>query len=106
MKTKIQLPGKKVGIKILEEAERLDPNLFYGVKNVETGVKGFIMRDFYHKGDFRMRALNQLTNGNCYGFSGPTLEGVVQVILRYDRTETFVVYMFDDIGELFEWLVA
>lgn len=81
--------------------ENADPQKYYGVL-IRDIDKGFITQETYCKGNFRVLASYDLTEGNNYSnFTGAVTlaEFVKEIIQRGEQ-----VFEFDSYKELFKWL--
>lgn len=102
MKTVLkQLPEQNVTL-----VENVNSSKYYGVREkFEPYNKGFIARERYERGNFVIRCIDGLTNGNQWsklndnGFE--TLEDVIEWLLK---GIPFEVYEFDTAQELMRWL--
>jgi len=66
------------------------------------GNKGFITRkDGFRRGDYCAKAVNSLTEGNCWSMhTSPTLHGVIQGLVK----AKFAVYEFETPEEMLKYL--
>lgn len=77
----------------------------YGVLHI-SGDKGFIHRDDFLEGKFRIRCSHSITGGNQWKdkrWNSASLYSVIKNILN-DPNENFTVFEFDSAKELFKWL--
>jgi hypothetical protein len=74
---------------------------FYGFVQNHTNSKGFISRVSYGGGNYQMKAITELTEGNSWpSHSRSNLQGTIENLLN----KNFTVYQFDTSKELFTWL--
>jgi hypothetical protein len=74
---------------------------YYGV--AQLGTKGFIIRDFYGSGQFRVRVLTELTRGNCLAnLDENSLADCLETCCR----RGCCVYIFSTAKELMTWLIS
>lgn len=73
---------------------------YYGYEN--SGRKGFIGREDYMRGNFKVFSTNEFTNGNCFNF----LENLsLRDLIRNCLDVGGKVYEFDSFAELARFLV-
>ena len=83
-----------------------DKNKYYGVivrPDLSSDKKGFITRERFDTGNFKLMGMDKLTNGNGWeSFARPTLTDMLFDIL----SASYWVYEFDTWQELFKWLMS
>lgn len=95
--TKIVLTKAKT--KTLDEA---DATKYYGFVG-SSGQKGFITRQHYNCGEFKVLTCEGLTNGNGFShFNDNSLARCIKNIFESPFKKT--VFEFDSAQELFAWL--
>ena len=72
---------------------------FYGVQL--DGLRGFITREKFEKGEFRPRCAEEFTNGNGWSnFSKGTLKELIECLIQ----KSYDIYEFDEFFELMKWV--
>jgi hypothetical protein len=94
IKAPITPPDTKVFV-----PEDVSETYYYGVNLNGEGI-GFITRNEYERGDFRLKAWNSLTSGNAYNHRCPTLAGLIQILMGIG----FEVHEFASDKEFFRWV--
>jgi hypothetical protein len=78
----------------------INEDLYFGVE--VNNEKGFITRENYDSGRYKVMALSALTNGNTFYFTNnETLKSLIKYILTINATKVMV---FNSSKELFVWL--
>lgn len=80
---------------------------YYGFE-WKNGDKGFISRDSYREGFYRMRAIKSLTKGNNWcSFTGSNIRSLMKEVLEHCEKNSNEVrfYCFDSFEELAAFLV-
>lgn len=80
----------------------VDSDMFYGFIQNQTNSKGFITRANFCHGNFQMKSITDLTEGNSWPTHSRSnnLQDSINNLLNYN----FTVYQFDTSKELFTWL--
>ena len=81
---------------------------FYGVESYNSFMipfeKGFVTRERFAQGNFRVYSRESLTDGNgWYRFSFPTLVETIENVATYPMMR---IFEFDTAKELFAWLAT
>lgn len=91
---------KNIGKACIDITE-VDIIKYYGV--VSWADKGFINREYYNRGKFKINTFDAITNGNGWSNYGcNNLENFIRILLE----DAFWVYEFDTWQELLEWAIT
>ena len=91
---------------IIEAEKCTDENKYYGVLvNMPPYPirKGFIKRDAYGQGNFRVYCIYRLTKNNTFGWYGKTIAELCESILC--NSNSHKIYVFDTCTDLLKWLI-
>jgi hypothetical protein len=82
--------------------EEVQNEKFYGVlPGGDSSMRGFITRERFDEGNYTIRAINCLTNGNGWqSWSRTSLRTMIEALLAANKS----VYEFDTFQELMEWV--
>lgn len=99
----LKTPPRNITTPRLVTADR-----YYGVQTTTTTTttnsKGFVARKDFGCGEYRIHAINSLTEGNEWkSFSKPILSDTITAVLK---SEAFEVYEFETPQELMAWLAT
>jgi hypothetical protein len=99
---------RKLADKTTFTIEEASVHKFYGAqrKFLAPYLKAFITsdRDYVDEGNtFNLRDADGLTFGNRYGYHDQSLAGILGKIKRSDSWD---IYEFDTVKELFDWLTS
>lgn len=89
---------------IIKKVEFVDDDKYYGFQTLSGDEKGFITRERYEDGKYKILAANKLTKGNAYSHcSSEDLSGCIRKFIQSGNSK---VFEFDTATKLFEWLAA